>query len=85
MKKFGANLFLFSLLMGMLLMPVASLKLAKLNEQEVLSYTDIETKYLRQRIDEQDKEIKRLRVLLDTKETTESTESLEIITTEVTN
>lgn len=73
MKKLGANLFLFSLLMGMLIMPIASVKLAKLNQQEVLSYEDIEIEYLKQRIEEQEQEIDRLNTLLEVQETTEST------------
>lgn len=73
MKKFGANLFLFSLLMGMLIMPIASVKLAKLNQQEVLSYEDIEIGYLKQRIEEQEQEIDRLNTILEVQETTEST------------
>jgi len=76
MKRFGANLFLFSLLAGMLLMPMASLKLAKVNNQEVLSYTDIETKYLKQRIEEQEKELIELRELVKVKETTQSSEDI---------
>lgn len=76
MKKFGANLFLFSILMGMLIMPIASLKLSKINTQEVLSYEDIEIEYLKQRIEEQELEIDRLNTLIEIQETTESTTTL---------
>ena len=76
MKKFGANIFLFSILMGLIILPIASFKLTKVEQTEVLGKQTISTKYLQQKIKEQSQRIKDLETeLKEAKETTQSTES----------
>jgi len=61
MKNFSFNLFLFTILMGLLFMPLASFKLLKTTPSgDVLGTKETETKYLEQRIINQEKRIKEL-------------------------
>jgi len=77
MKKLGANLFLFSILMGLMILPMSSMKLVRQETPEVLSVQDIEEKYLEQRIAEQEKEIEELKSKLEeVNETTQSAQDL---------
>jgi|GEM_PF-1682071 hypothetical protein len=76
-KKFGVNLFLFSILLGLLILPITSFKLLKIQQLEVLGTTNIREQYLQQRVEEQEERIKELETLLEeAKETTQSKELL---------
>jgi len=79
MKHFGFNIFLFSILMGLLLLPIASFKLAKVQKMEVLGEEDTKTEYLQQKITQQEDKINELENQLrelTVKETSQSTESI---------
>lgn len=74
MKRFGANLFLLTLFLTILTLPVISIKATKVEKQEVLSSTDYQIEYMKQRIQEQEEEIINLKQQLEVKETTQSTQ-----------
>ena len=73
MKKIGANIFLFTILMGLILLPISSFKLVKQETPEVLSFDDVKEEYLKQIIDEQEKEIQELKQQMEVTETTQGT------------
>jgi len=65
MKKFSTNLFLFSILMALLLLPISSFKLLKVNKEDVLGSEDIKTQFLEQTVEIQRNKILELKAQIE--------------------